>query len=405
MMKRMIITNYNNRILTCMEEDDSFYEFEFSDEKDSILGNIYIGRIEKKIKNIQAYFVSYAKDQTAFLSEDDCLNPIILSSPSKNSDNLLVEGALVLVQVSKEAIKSKDPTVTTNITLHGKYVIVDLNAGMFRFSAKLSKKERAYFKNRFHLVEHEKYGYIIRTKVRHLKKELYYQINDELSELYYELDSIISRSAALTTHSLVRKAYPKYINKIYNSDLNSLDRIITDNPLIYENLSYYMNENYPEYSNILTLYDDSSYSMKKLYRIEKHLEDATKKNVYLKNGATLYIEQTEALNVIDVNSGKAIKGKVKEDTFLKINLIAAKEIARQIRLRNLSGIIIIDFINMKDEQNIDKLIILLNQLFELDPVKTKFIDITKLGLVEITRKRISPSLKEQLSLCNDALTI
>lgn len=396
-MKRMIITKYDQRILSCMEEDGSFNEFEFSDEEESILGNIYVGRVEKKLKNIGAYFISYAKDQTAFLSQDDCIHPIILSSPSKRMDNVLVEGMLVLVQVSKEAVKTKDPTVTTNITLHGKYSMIDLNIGVQRFSTKLSKKERSYLKNKFQIVEHDKYGYLIRTKVKHLSKEDYYLINQELSDLYYKLDSIVSRSIALTKHSLVHKAYPKYINKIRDLHLGDMDRIITDDSSVYENLSYYFHENYPDSMEILSLYDDSSYSMKKLYQLEKYLEDATRKYVYLKNGATLYIEQTEALNVIDVNSGKAIKGKIKEDTFMNINLVAAKEIARQIRLRNLSGIIIIDFINMKDEGNIEKLVNVLDELFEKDPIKTKLIDITKLGLVEVTRKRISPSLKEQFS--------
>jgi ribonuclease G len=210
------------------------------------------------------------------------------------------------------------------------------------------------------------------------------------------MDILLSNVKSLKAHSLVYKPEKKYLSKIRDLNLNEFEKITTDDVIIFDQLSSYFQANIPNDLPKLTYYNDASYSLHKLHQINKKIQDIQNKMIYLKNGATLLIEQTEAMNVIDVNSGKAIKGTAKEETFYKVNIIAAKEIARQIRLRNLSGIIIIDFINMKEKGNIDKLIAFLSNLLKNDPVKTQFIDITKLGLIELTRKRISPSMKEQL---------
>ena len=147
----------------------------------------------------------------------------------------------------------------------------------------------------------------------------------------------------------------------------------------------------------LEFYEDSNYPLEKLAGIKTKLDKALSKRVWLKSGGNLVIEPTEALTVIDVNTGKAIEGKRnKETTFFKVNCEAAKEAARQIRLRNLSGIIIIDFINMKNSDNNLALLHSLREWTADDPVTTKVIDMTPLGLVEITRKKIHMPLSEQL---------
>ena len=165
--------------------------------------------------------------------------------------------------------------------------------------------------------------------------------------------------------------------------------ILTDNPGVYKVLS----EEYPE----VILYQDTSYSLDHLYSLSSTIEKALSKKVWLKSGGTLIIEPTEALTVIDVNTGKAIQGKRnKETTFYKVNLEAAREAARQIRLRNLSGMILIDFIDMEEEEHIKSLIYNFKKELEQDPTQCTFIDITKLGLVELTRRKTHLSLPECL---------
>ena len=193
-MKKILITNYNNFILTCLEEEDSFYEMNLSNPKEAILGNIYVGRVEKKMKNIRSFFISYGPNKTAFLSEEDCENPIILNSSSNKGK--IVEGTLILIQITKEAVKTKDPTVTTNITLQGKYCIVDCAINKIRFSSKINKKNRLRIKNKIILDINSNYGTLIRTQANTLQETSYHKITEELISLYHKMDVILSNAKA-----------------------------------------------------------------------------------------------------------------------------------------------------------------------------------------------------------------
>ena len=173
-------------------------------------------------------------------------------------------------------------------------------------------------------------------------------------------------------------------------ELSNFERIVTDLQSVYEEL-------YPIYGDKVELYSDDSYSLDKLLGISTKLLKANEKKVWLKSGGNLVIEPTEALTVIDVNTGKAVDGRRnKETTFYKINCEAAIEAARQIRMRNLSGIILIDFIDMKEQEHVEELMQLLRMKLSEDKVKTVLVDITKLGLVEITRMKKNPPLREVL---------
>lgn len=173
-----------------------------------------------------------------------------------------------------------------------------------------------------------------------------------------------------------------------------LTSIIVENLSFYDELKSSFTGSAPELLDKLVLYDDPAYSLSKLYNLERELEHALSERIWMKSGAFLIIQPTEALTVIDVNSGKNIRGKGNQ--YLEINMEAAKEAARQIRLRNLSGIIIIDFINLSDEEERARLLTEMRQLVAKDCVKTDVIDITKLELMEITRKKTSMPLSEAI---------
>ena len=184
---------------------------------------------------------------------------------------------------------------------------------------------------------------------------------------------------------LIHSSSYNYSNEIEDIVLkNKYDsfKVITDKEDIYEELRTRIE------GRFLYFYDDEMVSLEKLYSLETRLEKGFNRTVYLKSGGSIVVEPTEALTVFDVNTGKLIKGKNVEATFLKINKEAAKEIVRIIRLRNFSGIIIIDFINMKDNNKISELISYLKNELSKDEVVVKYVDITALGLVEITRKKI-----------------
>lgn len=184
------------------------------------------------------------------------------------------------------------------------------------------------------------------------------------------------------------------LRNTYTADLTS---IITDDPQIYNSLEHYLKENDLQNLSKLRLYQDDLFPLYKLCRLEREIDLATSRQVWLKSGGYLVIDPTEALTVIDVNTGKYSGKKLRRETLKTINLEAAKEAARQIRLRNLSGIILIDFINMENKEDQKELLAFLESQLFADPVKTRLIDMTKLELVEITRKKVYKTLKEQIA--------
>ena len=184
------------------------------------------------------------------------------------------------------------------------------------------------------------------------------------------------------------------LRNTYTADLTS---IITDDPQIYNSLEHYLKENDLQTLSKLRLYQDDLLPLYKLCRLEREIDLATSRQVWLKSGGYLVIDPTEALTVIDVNTGKYSGKKLRRETLKTINLEAAKEAARQIRLRNLSGIILIDFINMENKEDQKELLAFLESRLFADPVKTRLIDMTKLELVEITRKKVHKTLKEQIA--------
>ena len=165
---------------------------------------------------------------------------------------------------------------------------------------------------------------------------------------------------------------------------------------LYKEVQSYLLEMQPEDIEKLRLYEDKLLPLHKLYSLENHLKNALHERVWLKSGAYLVIQPTEALTVIDVNTGKCISKKKDEQGYLRINLEAAKEVAKQIRLRNLSGIILVDFINLKEESSMEELLGFLQKELKKDPIVTTFVDVTKLQLVEITRKKIRKPLHETI---------
>ena len=194
---------------------------------------------------------------------------------------------------------------------------------------------------------------------------------------------------------MLYRGHPAYLSALRDGSKASLEMIVTDQEDIFQEVKEYLSTSQPEDLKLLQKYEDGLLPLAKLYRLETVLKEALGKKVWLKSGAYLVIEPTEALSVIDVNTGKYSGKKVVRETILKVNLEAAEEIGRQLMLRNLSGIIIIDFIDMEAEEDKQCLLQKLEEVLFKDPVKTSLIEMTKLNLVEVTRKKIRKPLYEQ----------
>ena len=389
-MKQFVFTEWNKKKLGILFEDGKAMEIRCY-EADSILGNVYRARVSNLSPNINAAFVDIKKGESCYLSMDDY--------PGEK----LKVGDLVTVQVVRDKIKTKRYAVTTDISLQGDYAVTTLFAPV-GVSSKITdsarKKElKTLMQNlliaeqdaQFYLAEGNvaeierikklTFGGIIRTQAEHAEDAAITREIEGQARLLY---SIMKKSEYATQYTCLYHTEVEYIKDIRRMHALQDVEIVTDIPEVTEAISE------------IPLYTDE-YTLTLRYSLASLLEKTLSKRAYLKSGAYLVIEPTEAMTVIDVNSGKSIKGKNAEEQFLKINIEAAKEIARQLRLRNISGIVMIDFINMKEESHNHELMKNLAEYVRTDPVRTTVVDMTKLGLVELTRQKGKRALHEVFS--------
>lgn len=380
---RLVITKLNNIRMFFYFEDTKISAISCYEEA-SILGNIYVGRVSNVMNNINAIFVDIVRGESCYLSMEDL--PEGMKIPKKDD--------LLLVQVVKDKIKTKQATVTTKITLTGDNVVVcnDKQIGISKKIADVGKRNalKKQFQYTISQFMHQNncedmcFGGIVRTGAEHIDIAL---LDKETITLLCELKEIIERSTYATAYSCMWKNksaeffdYQKYLL------LDDLD-VVTDDEEFCALCDEYL---LPK----PRLYTDQTIDLAPFYNLSTIVDKAMQERAYLKSGAYLVIQQTEAMTVIDVNSGKSIKGNSNSEALLKINLEAAKEIARQLRIRNLSGIILIDFINMKADKDSACLLSALREYVSADWILTTVHDITKLGLVEVTRKKIRKPLYE-----------
>ncbi|MGN0350551.1 MAG: ribonuclease E/G [Roseburia sp.] len=357
--------------------------------KTSLLNNIYIAKVQNIVKNLDAAFVKISPEQTCYLSLKELHHPIYVKKISPNKD--LVQGDEIVVQISKEAIKTKDPVVTTNLNFSGKYVVLTTGNTKIGISNKLDDDNRKYFKNLLEPYKNDEYGMIVRTNAKDASAE---EILSELENLIQDYRTLKENAIHRTCYSCLYTQPEAYLKNISNLYLDSVEKILTDDVDFYQEIT-----NYCQMQKIpipVEFYQDPQLPLGALYGISIKMEEALKERVWLKSGAYLIIQPTEALTVIDVNSGKNVAKKDKWENFRRINLEAAEEIAKQLRLRNISGIIIVDFINLETTEADAELVQRFRSFLKKDPVPTEVWGMTKLGLVEVTRKKVRKSLVESL---------
>ncbi len=389
--------------------------------QDSMLGNIYVGRVENVVKNLNCAFIEVQKGVRCYYSIPRERRHLFLNPKNNEAVN---NGDLMLVQVSREAAKTKPATATCQLSLADKYIVLSSDVQGVHISEKNRKNEKCasfrqkllktFLLNAFddacadgfnggiqrqNLSESQyrlgSYGFIIRTNAALANEE---ELLEQARRLVRQFFEILKKAMYGSAFSCVHTAEAAYLGSLKSVSACQLREIVTDLP----DACRYMSQHLPDADkNKIRLYDDSLLPLHKLYDIGRELDEALKKRVWLKCGGYLVIEQTEALTVIDVNSGKCVSKKqgseAKENTAKTVNMDAACEIARQLRLRNLSGIILVDFINMGQEQNVTELMSFLKGLLKQDPGEAAVVDITKLGLVELTRKRSGKCLSEQVA--------
>lgn len=410
----------------------------------SILGNIYIARVENIVKNLNAAFVRIGPDVNCYLPLEDCRCPIFTKKCSVNK--AIAAGDELLVQVSREALKTKEAAVTANLNLTGRFVVLTTGNRRIGISTKLKKEQRERFQKLLkesmragtasyadmeELWEEDggksadlekiskkaaasedlseiDYGVIIRTNAQNAADE---EVLAELKVLSRRLWALKETAVHKTWGQCVFREEAGYYKQLRNLRQAELTEITTDDRNVFQEICGFYG--IPEEALMtggsvsvpvtevkagehicIRHYTDEMVSLSALYGFKTKLEEALRKKVWLKSGAYLVIEYTEALTVVDVNTGKNIAKKNVQENFKNVNLEAAAEIAHQIRLRNLSGIILIDFINLTNPEAVEELLAAFRRELKKDPIPAQLIDMTKLGLVEVTRKKVKKPLHE-----------
>lgn len=381
-MGKIIITQLNESNLLFLFNDDHEL-INLKCINTSIVDDVYIGKVEQINEGLKAAFVQVSPEIKAFLPLDNFKNGIPKC------------GTELPVQIKSDYIKSKLPTAGTDIAIPGSLCVLHLDGEGISVSKKLDVQTRekllaSVTENSFEGAE--EFRWVIRTNAGELADSSVEPLILEMKELYKVGKKIKDLSEHMCLYSKLFSHESEVLKAVFEIPFSDYDTIITDNVSFYNDLK----ECGLLPSDILVkLYEDPYITLKNLHSLETYLNRALDSKVYLDCGGYIIIEPTEALTVIDVNSGKAEGRRKDTESFLyKINKEAAFEIARQLKLRNLSGIIIVDFINMKSKKDKDSLIEILNNEFKKDRVLTQCVDITPLGLVEITRKKISASLNQ-----------
>lgn len=384
------------------------------EEGSSRIGAVYIGKIRNVAGNISACFVETADREICFLPLKAATAPLLLN---RNFDGRILEGDELPVQVVRDAQKTKQASVTARISLSTDYFALELGSDKVNFSSKLGREQKSLLMDRlkecgileaagnrlarealqlpagnFPETITAPIGMIVRTRAGELS-----DTDRLLAEFRRAADAFLAllhEAFHRSCFSCLKKApEPFEYALLRTASPDEFDELVTDDEALYPRLAEYAAEHFPEKKT--RLYTDRSLSLGSLYSLNTKLETALSGRVWLKSGGYLVIQPTEALTAIDVNSGRYDAKKGSEETALKINLEAAEEIALQLRLRNLSGIIIIDFINMKTEESRQRLLHTLKAAVSKDLLQTVVVDMTPLGLVEVTRKKENRPLQEQ----------
>ncbi|NMA65075.1 MAG: Rne/Rng family ribonuclease [Clostridiaceae bacterium] len=396
----LIDVNSDEIRLALMEDEQPVEVYTEKLENKSLVGNIYRGKVERTLKGMQAAFVDIGLDKNAFLYVKDIM-PVCLDDEGKgvgktgDISRLLTPGQEISVQVMKDAVGNKGARVTTRLSLPGRYSVLVHDTTSIGISQKIEDEdERNRLKGIAKKYRPANAGIIIRTAAEGAPEEYISEDIAVLTELYHSIKEKEKKGAVPRLLYKEPGIVGHAVREFLRSDIR---RFIINNETEYEKILSFVKDTAPNLKNKIQLYS-KEYDMFEYYHVESAINEALSRKVLLKSGAYLIFDRTEALTVIDVNSGK-YTGKINlEDTALKINLEAAHKIAQQIRLRNLSGIIIVDFIDMRLKEHQQKVVDTLRNLVKTDKIHTVVVGMTGLGLVELTRKKIRQPLYKSFTI-------
>jgi len=412
MTRELVINTTSHETRVALLEGGHIAELYIEREREmGIVGNIYKGRVIRVLPGMQAAFVDVGLEKAAFLYVADVvdeMNEVARYIDGENSgteqtegeelslppiEDLLSEGQEILVQISKEPISTKGARITSHISLPGRHLVYMPTVDHVGISRRIDdEEERERLRILVESMKPEGSGFIVRT-VSEGKSEADLKADmDFLVELWRSISvGVDQRKAPSLIHSDL-DVTSKVLRDILTEDVR---RIIVDSQEEYNKIVRFIRTFMPKLNYCIELYDGTE-PIFDSFGLEVEISRALGKKVWLKSGGSIIIEQTEALTAVDVNTGRYVGKHNLEDTILKTNLEAVKEIAFQLRLRNIGGLIIIDFIDMEKEPHRDKVHAAFEEVLKNDKNKTNILKISELGLIEMTRKRVRESIGRTL---------
>jgi len=414
MESEIIINVTRDEVRVGLLEGGQVVEFYVERKRDaSLVGNIYKGKVVKILPGMQSAFIDIGLEKAAFLyvtdihagleefapflDEEEKVNSIEIvskkSKPDFTIEDLLQEGQEILVQVSKDPIGSKGARVTSYVTLPGRYLVLMPNVEHIGISRRISEEaERIRLKTLVENIKPKGYGLIIRTASEGSGEE---DLKKDLDFLLLLWENIQKKKDRVSAPSLLYSDLDLVFRSVRDLMIQDVKRLVVDSEEEYERIKDFVRTYFEKLIDKIELYDGTE-PIFDAFGIEFDIQRALGRKVWLKSGGYIVIDQTEAMTVIDVNTGKFVGKEELEDTILKTNLEAVKEIAYQIRLRNLGGIIIVDFIDMERPENRERVFNAFVEAMKRDRAKNTISHISELGLIQMTRKRVRESLGRTL---------
>ncbi|NBP53103.1 MAG: Rne/Rng family ribonuclease [Actinobacteria bacterium] len=379
-----------------------------ADDISQIHGNIYLGRVQNVLPGMEAAFVDIATPKNAVLYRGDVqydAEDIVEKSADRRIEDILKARQLILCQVTKNPIGAKGARLTQEVSLPGRFVVLIPNSKTYGISKRLPDDERRRLRSVLDRVKPAEHGLIVRTAAEHATE---HELRADMARLLDEWARIEEAAKKANGPKLLYRE-PSLAVRVIREEFNAEYRgVVIDDPQLYEDVKSYVGDFNPELADRVELYaanaatggednDSDGGSVAGLpifehYHVHEQIHKALDRKVWLPSGGSLIIEHTEALTVIDVNTGKNVGKSNLEETVFHNNLEAAEEIALQLRLRDIGGIIVIDFIDMEVKENRRKVVDAFRAALARDKTRTQVLEVSDLGLVEMTRKRIGEGL-------------
>ena len=368
--------------------------------KRGLVSNIYKGKVVRVLPGMQAAFVEIGLSRTAFLHVNDIIFPKKIDAQNEQPliNELLHEGQMITVQVMKDMLGSKGARLTTDLSIPSRYLVYmpfGEHIGISQRIESEAERERLKILTRLIRVEHSdslKGGVFVRTAAEGISEE---ELRQDMSYLIKLWQHINEKKIKIQTPTLIYEELPLYQRIIRDLVIQDVAKIYIDSRETLGKIIDFVREFVPNAEDKLEHYPGEK-PLFELYNVEDDLQKALSRKVLLKSGGYLIIDQTEAMTTVDVNTGSFVGSRTLEDTVFKTNLEATHAIARQLRLRNLGGIIIIDFIDMQEDEHRSQVLKAFEKMLSRDHAKTKITQVSELGLVEMTRKRTRESLEHLL---------